>query len=173
MFRHMVIALAILCVTTPAQASDGNLPGWMAGAWELDGDGRWGDEYWTPPRGGIMIGSGRVGKGEKLANFEAMRIGYDDSGKLAFWAMPEWTAASKFPMVKQSDSEIVFENAAHDYPQRVRYWREGALLKAEISLLDGTKAKRFDFRPMDAKKDSPASPAGQLRPLQPPVRQGQ
>ena len=148
MFRHMVIASAIFLVSTMAHAGNATLPGWLAGGWELDAGGRWGDEYWTPPRGGIMLGAGRVGKGEQVASFESMRIGFDENGKLAFWAMPEWTDASKFPMVKQSDTEVVFENAAHDYPQRVRYWREGRLLKAEISLIDGSNAKRFNYKPL-------------------------
>lgn len=133
---------------TPAAA-----PSWMAGAWELDAEGVWGDEFWTPVRGGIMIGSARLGKDEKLFSFESMRIGFDEAGKLAFWAFPQWAKSpSKFPMVKQSDTEITFENAEHDYPQRVRYWRDGKLLKAEISLIDGSKAMAFSFKPMGGKE---------------------
>jgi hypothetical protein len=41
---------------------------------------------------------------------------------------------------------VRFEDRSHDYPQRVRYWRDGEALLAEISMLDGTKAMRWRFR---------------------------
>lgn len=147
--RHLILGAALMLSAPAAWASADPLPGWIAGAWERQSDKVWGDEFWTPPRGGIMIGSGRVGKGDAIASFESMRIGYDEAGKLAFWAFPQWAEGpAKFPMVKQGETEIVFENAEHDYPQRVRYWREGKLLKAEISLIDGSNAVEFSFKPM-------------------------
>ena len=54
--------------------------------------------------------------------------------------MPRGAPASEFPVAGQTASSIIFENKAHDYPQRIRYWRDGALHKAEISLADGSKA---------------------------------
>jgi hypothetical protein len=42
---------------------------------------------------------------------------------------------------------VTFLNAEHDFPQRVRYWREGRELVAEISLKDGTKAQRWRYVP--------------------------
>lgn len=151
MLKSVAIALCLLITSTVSYASDEALPEWLAGGWELTSGTGWGDEYWTPPRGGIMIGAARIGKETALSSFESMRIGYDEGGKLAFWAMPQWTTQSKFLMAKQTDNEIVFENSAHDYPQRVRYWRDGKLLKAEISLINGSKAMQFSFEPMGMK----------------------
>ena len=123
-------------------------PGWMAGAWiESKGDG-WAEEFWTHPRGGIMIGAGRTGEGAKLTGWEAMRIVRGTDGKLSFVAQPGGKPPSSFPMVSSGAREIVFANPAHDYPQKIRYWRDDAGLKAEISLMDGTKAMRFTFAPM-------------------------
>ena len=42
------------------------LPGWMAGCWIEDRGESWFEECWTAPRGGMLIGSGRSGKGDKL-----------------------------------------------------------------------------------------------------------
>jgi len=42
----------------------------------------------------------------------------------------------------------VFENRDHDYPQRIRYWREGEVLMAEISLADGSKPMRWRYLPV-------------------------
>ena len=56
------------------------------------------------------------------------------------WAEECWTVAR---------GGVTFVNADNDYPKRVRYWREGGELRAEISQLDGSDAMQFAFRPMN------------------------
>ena len=43
---------------------------------------------------------------------------------------------------------IEFTNPAHDYPQRIRYWREGDKLIAEIALIDGKRAVSWTYEPV-------------------------
>jgi hypothetical protein len=151
--RALIIALAL--VTTPLHAEQKlrvDMPGWMTGAWVMQQGDTWADEYWTPPRAGIMIGAARTGTGSKLTLWESTRITHEEDGTLAYWAQPRGVPASKFPMVSQGKTEIIFANAAHDYPQRIRYWREGELLKAEISLMDGSKTYRFNYMPAGGSK---------------------
>ena len=146
--RLSLIIVPILMANSAVAAERAPLPAFMVGAWQMGEGDRWGDEYWTPPRGGMMIGAARIGRGEVLKEWESTRIAYDEAGKLAYWAMPKGAPATKFAVVEQTPMSVTFLNAGHDYPQRVRYWREGALLKAEIALADGSKAVRFDYRPM-------------------------
>ena len=44
----------------------------------------------------------------------------------------------------------MFENAAHDFPQRVLYWREGEFLKARIegTLKGKERAQEWRFSPV-------------------------
>jgi Domain of unknown function (DUF6265) len=72
----------------------------------------------------------------------------ETDGTLAFWAIAGDQRPVRFVATQKTAEEIVFENAAHDYPQRIHYWREGKELKAEISLIDGNKATEFSFRMM-------------------------
>jgi hypothetical protein len=123
-------------------------PAWMAGCWIMQADQKWTEECWTPPRAGMMLGSGRSGAAETLQSWEATQILPDADGKLVFWASPDGAARVAFPMLSQGANEIVFANPTHDYPQRVRYWREGKVLNAEISLADGGKPMRWRYRPM-------------------------
>lgn len=123
-------------------------PDWMAGSWIEEKGEAWSEEYWTAARGGIMLGVARNGTGTRLAMWEATQIRLNKDGKLAFYAMPRGAPASEFPVVSQSGTAIIFENKAHDYPQRIRYWRDGALLKAEISLADGSKAHGWAMQRM-------------------------
>lgn len=135
-------ALAAAPAPTPA-------PDWIAGAWaEAKGD-NWTEEFWTPMRGGIMIGAGRSGKGAVLTSWEQPRIERGTDGVLTYWGSPSDTKPVPFRMVSSSATEIVFANPAHDYPQRIRYWREGKFLNAEISLMDGSKPVRWNYSAMD------------------------
>ena len=148
--RYLIasILFALPGVALASEPAKESLPAWMTGAWSLKEGDRWGDEYWTPPRGGMMIGAAREGEGAVLTSWESTRIAYDENGKLAFWAMPRGAPATRFGAVDQTPTSITFTNPAHDYPQRIRYWRDGKLLKAEVSLLDGSKAIAFTYAPM-------------------------
>lgn len=152
--RLSLIFVPILLANPAVAAERAPLPGWMAGCWIQQQSNSWTEECWTAPRAGSMLGSGRRGRGEMLSSWETMQIFADQPNgdgptiKLGFWGAPNGKNRTLFAASKWSASEVVFFNLAHDYPQRVRYWREGALLKAEISLADGSKAVRFDYRPM-------------------------
>ena len=119
----------------------------MTGAWSQESaDGGWADEYWTPPRGDIMIGAARIGQGARLAIFEHTRIIRKDGVNLAFIAQPRGGPAAEFPLVAHDGSMVEFANPAHDYPQRIDYVRAGDTLTATISAIDGSKARSWTFR---------------------------
>jgi len=142
------MALALLPAAASAQA-EAAFPAWLAGAWSLaDGEGGWTEEFWTPPRGGLMIGASREGKGDALRSWETIRIQRKADGSIVFIAQPGGAPPVEFQMVKQDAGSIEFANPAHDYPQRIRYWREDNRLSAEISLLDGSSAVSWTYRPM-------------------------
>lgn len=142
------LALSLAAVPTLAQTAEVPMPAWLAGAWDQRSGADWSDEFWTPPRAGLMIGASRMGKGDRIDVFEHTRIVRLQNGELVFIAQPFGNPASHFPMVGSGDDWIEFANAAHDYPQRIKYWREGRLLKARISLFDGSRAFEWTFKPM-------------------------
>ncbi|TPE63636.1 hypothetical protein FJQ54_01875 [Sandaracinobacter neustonicus] len=132
-------------MTHPAPAQTVEGLGWLAGDWaELRGE-LLTEESWMPPRGGMLIGMNRAGTAERVAMFEFMRIAAGEGGRLALHVQPRGAPASAFPATAFTQNSITFENAAHDYPQRIRYWREGEVLMAEISLADGSKPFRWRF----------------------------
>jgi len=145
-----IVAAALALIAAPlwAQDADTKLPGWIAGAWVMQDGASWADEHWTAPRGGIMLGSGRSGFGPELSQWEAMRIAVKRDGSISFYAQPKGRAATEFRMERMSEDAIDFVNEANDYPQRIRYWRQGQLLIAEISQVDGSRAMRWNFRPV-------------------------
>jgi Domain of unknown function (DUF6265) len=146
--KWMIAGLAMVAGGVAADPAPSPMPSWMTGAWEMREGDRWGDEYWTPARAGMMIGAARVGKGDKLLEWEHTRITREADGSLVYWAMPKGVPATKFVASAVTATSVTFDNPGHDYPQRVRYWREGPLLKAEISKIDGSDAFRFAYKPI-------------------------
>jgi hypothetical protein len=150
----MRLWLALSLVLTAASAngdSPTGLPSWLAGCWQQQDGDAWTEECWTHPHGGLMVGSAASGAGSKVAGFEFMRIEKGDNG-LVFFGAPSGNRWTPFPAAPDSEAGVTFLNVEHDYPQRIRYWREGELLHAEISLADGAQAERWTYRRLEARR---------------------
>ena len=143
--RMIAAALAVLLVAASPAASVDDL-GWLAGDWVSEADGRWTEESWALPRGGMMIGHSRSGRGEELREYEFIRIARGDDGAISYIAMPQGGVPVVFRLVRHYMARATFENAAHDYPQRIAYARSGDMLTATISAIDGSKARSWTYR---------------------------
>lgn len=139
-----ILAAALLIAAAPAAKVDDLA--WMAGSWSVETDGRWTEEYWTIPRGGVMLGASRSGRGETLREFEFLRVQAGKDGLLACIAQPGGGAPVAFSLAAHDAMSATFENPAHDYPQRIRYAREGDVMTATISAIDGSKARSWVYR---------------------------
>ena len=147
-----IAAAVLLALSVPAAVSaeeeDAPFPAWLAGAWSNADGERWTEEFWTHPRGGMMIGASRDGEGDSLRSWEAIRIVRTGDGSLAYVPMPDGGPPVEFPLSDQRAQMIEFANPGHDFPQRIRYWREGDTLNAEIAMIDGSRAVRWAYSPM-------------------------
>lgn len=95
---------------------------WLVGTWELGGPGDLTEERWLAPRGDAMIAVSRTVTGGRLAWFETVVLRETPAG-LVFEAHPAGQPGGSFPAVTVTDSLLVFENPAHDFPQRIGYRR--------------------------------------------------
>ena len=146
--RSIAIVAAMALWPGGALGQEAALPSWMSGCWQSRDGERWAEECWTVPRGGQMLGSGRTGDASGVRSFEFMRIEREGEG-LAFRASPGGSGWTSFAATDDPGEGVTFLNPENDYPQRVRYWREGGELRAEIALLDGSNVVQFAFRPMN------------------------
>ena len=144
--RTIFIALAMLTLSAQAPAPEIKDLSWLSGGWVAKDGDKWTEEWWTPPRGGVMMGAGFSGRGDKAGSFEHMRIMADQDGSIGFFGMPGGAPAVRFPLIRTGKGEAVFGNAAHDYPQRIRYRMEGETLVATVSLIDGSNAQSWTFK---------------------------
>ena len=109
---------------------------WMAGSWSGESGGIQMEEHWTAPKGNSMVGLHRdVGKGRTML-FEYLRI-EQQGDQIVYLSMPNGRSpATPFPLKELSATRVVFENPAHDFPQRIIYWKDGNDLRARI---EGTR----------------------------------
>lgn len=121
--------------------------GWLAGKWCTESKaGKQTCERWERTAEGEMRGVSEIRRGAERTPAEMMRI-REEGGRLVLHSEPNGQAPADFvsTVPGRAPAELSFENRAHDYPQRVRYWREGEMLMAEISLLDGSKPVRWAY----------------------------
>ena len=104
----------------------------MTGSWRLTRGDSVVEEHWTGPRGGTLFGVGRTMRGERTPAFEFLRIEARRDG-IYYVASPSGRPATPFKLRQFAKDRVVFENRAHDFPQRIAYWREGERLCAEVS----------------------------------------
>jgi hypothetical protein len=138
-----MLLAAILALQAPATVAD---LGWLGGQWETAHEGRWTEESWSSPRGGLLLGYSRSGRGEAVREFEHLRIQAGDDGVPVYWASPGGRSAVGFRLRSAGAAEVVFENPGHDFPQRIRYRRDGDALVATISAIDGSNAMSWTYR---------------------------
>ena len=146
MSRPFILAAAAVAITAASPSAPRSQDvGWLAGHWVTEAEGRWTEESWTPPRGGVMLGTGLSGKGEAATSFEFMRIA-SRGGKLVFWGAPQGKPAVPFELTELRKDFAAFENRAHDYPTRITYRREGGMLIATTEGSGGSNLQIWRYR---------------------------
>ncbi len=137
--------LAALALATPAFAADSLADiAWITGQWRAtQGDGAVVTETWLAAEGGVMPGISRTIEGGK-GRVEFMRI--DEKGdQIAFTAIIGRQPPTTFVAKSRTADEVVFENAAHDFPQRIIYRRCSEQLCAAIEGTMNGKLERMEW----------------------------
>lgn len=161
---HPFRIVAILVLAPPAavlgQGSGLARAGWLAGCWELRAPNRVTLEMWMPPLGDLMPGSSRTTVGASTSEFEHLRIRVEGE-RLVYTAIPSGQRETSFPSIAISDTLIVFENTAHDFPQRISYRRRGAdsiIATIEGPGPNGVRRIPFAYRRATCLTASPPAP---------------
>lgn len=118
----------------------------VAGCWESRQGAVVVEEIWTRPAGDTLLGISRTTKGDKTIFSEFMRI-ERQGDKIVYVARIGATSGSavSFPLVRATGEEAVFENPAHDFPQRIIYRKTPQGLLARIEGKEKGKARSEDF----------------------------
>ena len=146
-----IAALAVLtafALTSAAQAAgpgDVAKLGWLAGTWSETKGGVVTRETWLTPLDGGMGGVGQTTRPGKPPKVEFQKITAEPAG-VTFTAVVDGQPPTPFVLKPGPDGEAVFENLAHDFPQRVIYRRCGAQLCASIEGMMGGTLETISWR---------------------------
>jgi len=136
-FFRALFSIATLLLIMPMRPASAQLPSpvadldWLSGAWGGEKDGVYAEEHWMTPLGGTLVGMHRDVRAGRAISFEFLRI-EERNGRAVYLASPRGAPATPFTAVEQAPRRVVFENRAHDFPQRIIYWRDGARLCARV-----------------------------------------
>jgi hypothetical protein len=117
---------------------------WLAGYWLSCRPERQVSETWTGPREGVMSGVTVTTRPGRAVQVEFARIVTRD-GVTAFHAIPDGQAPADFAVRTIEGRRVVFENLAHDFPQRVIYARDGDTLNGRIEGRIGGAERAIDW----------------------------
>lgn len=143
----LVISVLSACASTPPGnlATNAASPlSWLSGCW-LSDDGHVGETWVASRPGDQLFGFSVTTKDGRRVFFEMMRIDIHEAGA-TLSAYPRGTGPTSFDSSSVDTAAIEFVNPENDYPQRIRYARQGNELTAMIALLDGSQESRWRYR---------------------------
>ena len=132
---------AILAAAVIARSADLT---WMAGSWSSVEKGITTRETWLDPMDGTMSGAGQTNQPGRPVRSEFMTISMTPAG-LTFTAYLQDQPPTAFVAVPSAPDSLVFENLAHNFPQRVLYRRCGLDLCAGIEGVIGGKPQSMHW----------------------------
>lgn len=145
----MKSALCALFLAATSYAADVNQLTWITGCWSMQQGALTIEERWTPPVGGQMMAVSRTIRAGKVVAREFIVIDTEPAGIFYSPRIGTPDAAVRFKLTTQSDTEVVFENPTHDFPQRILYRKTADGLTARIDGTNKGKQSAQDY-PMKA-----------------------
>jgi hypothetical protein len=148
----------------PARADDAALArlAWLGGCWASLSAEPGSLEHWMPPAGGTMLGMSRTVRQGRTVEHEFMQVRVAAGGTLVFVAHPSGQPGATFPLLQQSNTEVVFQNLQHDFPQRIAYRMDGETrLTARIEGMRNGTLRVIEFPMVRTRCEAlPGPPAG-------------
>ncbi len=136
------IALALIPTMALGGDTDSRLFEWLEGCWSTP-DKR-SQEVWVIDSEQSLAGFAVSLSNNAVGFYEVLTIKQNESGSWVYVAHPSGQASTAFVATEIGESSVLFVNPDHDYPQEIRYRREGKQLLASISLLGGNNSRSFD-----------------------------
>lgn len=143
-----VFLLSIFCLTVAAQEKKASISdlNWISGCWQMNDNGKITTEKWSKATSNAILGVSQTVKDGKTLAFEFLRI-VDNGHGMIYVAKPsDAKDETGFFIKKASATEVIFENAKHDFPQRIIYRLQNKKsLFARIEGKQGDKEMGIDF----------------------------
>ena len=130
-------------VFLPLLACSAELPAFLTGCWAGNAGTTAFEEVWTRPASGSLMGISRTFKADRLVDSEFMRVDLRAGDVIFTPRIGTRQTPVEFRLKSQTGTEIIFENPAHDFPQRVIYRSTSGGLTGRI---EGNANGKFRFQ---------------------------
>ena len=140
----LILSLATVASVVAQPAGGIRRLAWLQGCWEAASAAGSVEEQWMAPRGGSMLGMSRSVRRDALKEYELLVI-RERGSSLVYVAHPSGQPSAEFVSSSVTEHGVVFENPAHDFPQRIGYERDGSSLQAWIEGLRQGNLRRVEF----------------------------
>ena len=161
--RALPLALLVLAHATAAQTATAPRPdaaasndeaahepvaafAWLAGCWKGSVNGRDFREMWLPPQAGMMIGAGSLSQGDRMQDYQFLRLEPRADG-VHFTQFSGDLKEVSFRLTRKAtdgdDAIFTFANVAAGFPERLVYRRgqEGWLYETVEGTQNGADHK--------------------------------
>jgi len=139
---RFLAALALIPALALGDDTNGHELGWLVGCW-VSPD-RSSQEVWVVDSNRLLAGFGVAVSNKVVAFYEVLSIRQNEDGSFVYTAHPSGQVPASFVAGEITANSVVFVNPDNDYPQEIRYLREGNRLYATISLLGGANPNSFN-----------------------------
>lgn len=122
----------------------------MSGCWRggLSTGNGWTEERYSPPEGGMMLGTSQTVVDQKTRFFEFIQI-TESEGEVEMNPSPRGQKSVPFRLVRLEGKRAVFENLQHDFPKRIIYHlKDDGSLLARIEGDKSEQAQDFLMKPV-------------------------
>ena len=123
--NKLLLALVLSASASAHADADWSRVSWLAGCLAGENGEPGTHEQWMAPAGGGMLGMGRTVKKGRIVEHEFLQIRINAEGRFVYIAKPDKQAEATFTLKDDGGTALVFEDLAHDFPQRVMYRPDG------------------------------------------------
>lgn len=138
-----LFSLLLFSCTTTSKNEKIKASEWLIGQWENTSEEGILTENWIKSNDSTLTAESFFIKGKDTLHFETIRL-VEKKGELVYETIIKGQNNDKpilFPLISETENELVFENLQNDYPQKIKYQHHS---KSVITIaISGTQAKKI------------------------------
>ncbi len=124
-FLFTSISLLLFSCTTTSKNEKIKASEWLIGEWKNESEEGIIIETWSKPNDSTLVAGSFFVKEKDTLHIETIRL-FEKDGELVYETTIKGQNNDKpisFPLISETENELVFENLNNDYPQKVKYLR--------------------------------------------------
>jgi hypothetical protein len=142
-FFFSAISLLLFSCTTTSKNEKIKASEWLVGEWKNESKEGIVTETWSKTNDSTLVAGSFFIKEKDTLHFENSKL-IEKDGELIYETIIQGQNNDKpivFPLLSETENELVFENLQNDYPQKIKYQRNS---KIAITIsISGKQAKKF------------------------------